>query len=205
MFTRSMGIVVAMFAAFALAGCSMLIPAPPSSSSPSALPTATIAPETPPPTEKPDPTPPVQPIETQKPTALPTSCDELGSAATRATTVDSLAFFGDVEVPTIIVDAEVVLSCYWFAGDVTGVDLVIATVHEHDAIAVLDDAAAQGFTCGGQDGYTMCRLDEEADYFDNTYPVTSFYLYGSGVWLESVGSNLDTTALIDEIAASIWQ
>ena len=195
-------------ATLALAGCSSLIPAggsstPPTSSSEAG---ASASPETPVPTiTQKQTSEPVSPIETHKPTGLPSTCDELGTDTSRAATVDTLEHFPDVPVPTIIQGADVLVSCSWFAGDVTGVDIVIATVQEHDAVAVLDDAAAQGFTCAGEDGYTLCRLDEQATYADNSYPVTSFYLYGSGVWLESVGSNVDVTTWIDDIATSIWQ
>ena len=205
---RFIDISAALLATLVLAGCSTAIPTIGTTSAPPATsaPIETTEPATPTPTLTQKQTSgPVDPIETHKPTGLPTSCDELGSAPTRMITVDNLGFFPDVPVPTIIQGADVLVQCYWFAGDVTGVDLVIATVQEPDAVAVLDNAEAQGFTCDGQNGYTMCRLDEEAKYFDNPYTVTSFYLYGSGVWLEAVGSNMDITTLIDEIAVSIWQ
>ena len=202
---RIKALVAVAFAALMLSGCTPnAIPSStptPSSAAPTTSETAAPSPVvTPKQTSQP-----VDPIETNLPTGLPQSCDELGTATTRAATVDTLEFFPDVPVPTIIQGADVQLSCYWFAGDISGTDLVIAIVDEPDAVIVLEDAATAGFTCGGQNGYTMCRLDEPADYNGNPYTVTSFYLYGSGVWLESVASNIDTTTFIDEIAASIWQ
>lgn len=201
---RMVGISAAVWAALTLAGCSLLIPSNGGtwSSPTSAAPTATNTPQA---SETTEPIPLPSPVETNKLNGLPSSCDQLGSPATRATTVDIVQLYPDTPVPVIIQGADVQLTCYWFAGDVTGIDLAIAIVQEQDAVAVLEDAAMQGFTCGGQSGYTLCRLDEEADYYGNKYPVYSYYLYGSGVWLEAVGSNLDISTLIDEIAVSIWQ
>lgn len=191
--SRIIGAAFAVALAAALAGCGGPAPtvSPPASTapalSPSSAPSVTVSP---PPAEA----------------ALPADCAAVGSAATRAATVDQMTEYGDAagfERP-VSPGATLALGCNWIEGDATGYLLLIS---QADAGAAQDYADAtlpgEGFSCQVDDvGAYICTQTltgtvEPVDTIETIY-------VRDGVWIYQSATNTDGDALLTDLVAGIW-
>lgn len=175
-----------------------------------ALALAACAPEpsgsatTPPPSTSPAPS--VTPTETPTTATLPTDCAQVGSATTRAATVDQLNLQGDGTgfVRPVPPGATLALGCDWFAGDATGFLLLISETDAAAASAYLPTLTAQGWSCGAGAGGEgdMCTITTP----NSQYPVDTVetIITRGGVWIYSSSTNVDGPALLDDLETSIW-
>ena len=166
------------------------------------------SPTTPPPSLSPAPSdtpsaPPTSPAVTAN---VPTDCAQVGSAATRAATVDQLNLQGDGTgfVRPVPPGATLVLGCDWFAGDATGFLLLISETDAAAAGAYIPTLTSQGWECGpgaGGEG-DMCTITTA----NSQYPVDTIetIITRGDVWIYSSASNVDGTALLDDLETSIW-
>ncbi|MEV7694825.1 hypothetical protein AB0N73_15975 [Microbacterium sp. NPDC089189] len=168
---------------------------------PGASPTASA-----PPAPSPSPSPSVTVSPPPAPVALPVDCAAVGSAATRAATVDLMTEYGDAaefERPAPP-DAVLALGCNWIEGDATGYLLLIS---QADAGAAQDHAEATlpgaGFSCQvGDVGAYICTQTltgtvEPVDTIETIY-------VRDGVWIYQSATNTDGDALLTDLVAGIW-
>ncbi len=184
------GLLVAASLAVALAGCG---------SSPEPQETVSATPP-----ESATTTPPAEP--TPDPVVLPTSCDQLGTAATRAATVDTLTLQGDGVgfVRPAPPSAQLVLGCDWFAGDATGILILISTVPDDDTVAYAESTLpADGWTCtvGDTGNYICSKVTPNSQYPVDT---TEVVIARDDVWIYESYSNIDGDLLLADITASLW-
>lgn len=179
-------------AALVLSACAVGTPA----TSPTSL--------TPGPSLSPEPTPTeTSPTQTAN---LPTDCAQIGTAATRAATVDQLTLQGDGVgfVRPAPAGAALALGCDWFAGDATGVLILISTTDAASADAYIASLPAMGYTCGaGADGGSMCTMTTP----NPDYPVDTVETIVSrgDVWIYLSTSNVDGAPLLADLETSIWE
>lgn len=152
-------------------------------------------------------TPSTTPTPTPTPTAeatLPTDCSRIGTAATRAATVDQLTLQGDGTgfVRPAPDGATLALGCDWFAGDATGVLVLISTVDAAAAAAYLPSLAGLGYACAPSESGQTCTMTTP----NSQYPVDSIETIVSrgDVWIYMSTSNIDGAALLADLEASIW-
>ncbi|MET0812528.1 MAG: hypothetical protein ABWY03_05705 [Microbacterium sp.] len=137
---------------------------------------------------------------------VPTDCTQVGSAATRAATVDQLNLQGDGTgfVRPAPEGATLALGCDWFAGDATGFLLLISTTDAASADVTVESLAAQGWTCGaGPDGEgDTCTITTP----NSQYPVDTVetVITRGDVWIYSSATNVDGAALLSDLQTSIW-
>lgn len=179
-------------AAIGLSACD---PGNPDTSPTSLSPGPSLSPE-PTPTES-------EPAQTAN---LPTDCAQIGSAATRAATVDQLNLQGDGVgfVRPAPPGAALALGCDWFAGDATGVLLLISTTDAASADAYIATLPALGYTCGaGADGGSVCTMTTP----NPDYPVDTVETIVSrgDVWIYLSTSNVDGAPLLADLETSIWE
>lgn len=172
--------------ALALTACQ---PGAPAGESPSAVPepTETLAPEEP-----------AGPVFT-----LPADCDHIASGATLA------SVFGQVQ-PRDPADltrpapasATKQLTCSWFAGDVTGGDVIYYATTQADAQAYLDVVSADGYTCVAALDGTRCDKTTTNAEFGTTGIETVFTR--DDTWIYIGTSNLEPAPLLPDIVATAW-
>ena len=146
---------------------------------------------------------------------LPTDCAELGSAQTRATTVDTMQLQSETSDLLDQIEgmawptpqgATLAVGCDWFAGDVTDV-LVLVSTATPDAVATqLGTLDGEGYTCEvSQDLGQTCILPGETTFMDMGAISTQEMVFArDGVWIYMSTSNMDGRALLSEIAASVF-
>ena len=140
------------------------------------------------------------------PTTLPASCDELGTAATRAATVDTLTLQGDGvgfarPAPP---SAQLALGCDWFAGDTTGILMLISSVPDRDGPEYAEATLpAEGWTCQvGDTGNFICSIVTP----NSQFPVdtTEVVVTRDDVWIYTSYTNIDGDLLLSDVTASLW-
>jgi hypothetical protein len=184
-------LVGALVAATLLAACAGSDPAPASSPTSSAS-----TPGTPSPTATP----------TTSPATLPTDCASLGTDETRAAVLNGLSFQGGDYTQFVRPapdSSQLVLGCDWFAGDATGLLVLISTASPSDVAAAAAGLTADGFTCAASDpGAQRCELVTP----HSQYPVDVMetIVARDGVWVYMESSNLDGTPLLDDIVQKIF-
>jgi hypothetical protein len=136
--------------------------------------------------------------------ALPADCEHIASAATLA------SVFGEVDSrdPADLTrpapaSASKQLTCSWFAGDVTGGDVIYYTAPQADGEAYLDVVAADGYTCTEAVGGTRCdKLTSAGDFPVDTYETV---FTRDDTWIYISLTNLgDGAALLPDIVATAW-
>ncbi|MDU0366625.1 hypothetical protein RWH45_05330 [Microbacterium sp. KSW4-17] len=189
-------------AAALLTGCVPEPPSPastatvdsPSATAPSASPTGSAS--TPTPTLTAAPTAP-----TVDPAAIPGSCDDLGTAATRQQTVGGLtAQHADGFVRPAPANATTELSCNWIQEESAGVLLLISTASAADVSTGVDGLDAQGYECQAAEdfGAQYCvKAGGTAQTEDVVVARDSVWIY-----LETV--NVDARAWLSEISSQIF-
>ncbi|MFE7845152.1 hypothetical protein ACFUTX_08165 [Microbacterium sp. NPDC057407] len=179
--------------AFALSACAPTpgaaptdssAPTPSASASPTATPVATPTPE---------------------PAALPSDCSEVGTAETRAATVDGLMLQSDGVgfVRPAPSSAKLMLGCGWFAGDATGVMLLISHVDPDEAAEYAATLPSEGYDCTtGDAGNPVCqKVTPNSDYpVDTVETIVS----REDVWIYLSTSNVDGDPLLSDLNAAIW-
>ncbi|MDQ1206140.1 hypothetical protein QE377_002499 [Microbacterium sp. SORGH_AS 862] len=179
-----------------VAGCTATPDPPPSTSAPAP------SPSTPTPTASVTLAPSPQPPSAQ----IPADCGAVGSAATRAATVDQMTEYGDAAQFTRPVppDASLVLGCNWIVGDATGYLLLISR-------ADADEAQSYAESTLPSEGYS-CQVGDEPAFIcthtigGTTYPVDSVetIYVRDGVWIYQSASNTDGEALLTDLVAAVW-
>lgn len=192
--TLSTVLFVAIFAT-ALAGCAG------GTDGPSASPTTTAsASANPTPTATPTPT------ESVAPVTLPTDCAMLGTDESRDAVLSGLNFQGgdySEFVRPAPAGAALALGCDWFAGDATGLLILISTAAEADVAAAAAALASDGYTCTTDDfGAPVCQKTTP----NSQYPVDSVetIVAREGVWVYMQTSNLDGTPLLSDVIDGIF-
>ncbi|MET0736133.1 MAG: hypothetical protein ABWY55_10905 [Microbacterium sp.] len=154
---------------------------------------------------------PPAPSESSSPTpsaaeaSIPADCSEVGSAATRAATVDQLNLQGDGTdfVRPAPAGAVLALGCDWFAGDATGVLLLVSEVDPTEAEAFATTLPGMGYTCEeGSGGGDVCTMTTP----NSQYPVDTVetIVLRDGVWFYLATTNVDGTALLADLESAIW-
>lgn len=136
---------------------------------------------------------------------LPSDCAAIGSADTRAATVDGLTLQGDGTgfVRPAPASAQLVLGCDWFTGDATGVLLLINRVDADEAAAFAATLPSQGFNCTtGDAGNPVCQKTTP----NSQFPVDTVetILSREDVWIYMSTSNVEGDPLLSDLNASIW-
>ncbi|WP_168627547.1 hypothetical protein [Cryobacterium sp. BB307] len=146
------------------------------------------------------------PSPTASPVTLPTDCASLGTDETRTAVLAGLNFHGGDYTQFVRPapdSARLVLGCDWFAGDATGLLVLISTASPADVAAAAAGLTADGFTCASSDsGAQRCELVTP----HSQYPVDvkETIVARDGVWVYMESSNLDGTPLLDEIVQGIF-
>lgn len=136
---------------------------------------------------------------------VPTDCAAVGTAESRADTVDQLTLQGDgvgFERP-VPEGATLLLGCDWFAGDTTGLLLLISEVDPAAAEAYVATLPDQGYTCvTGDAGNPVCQMVTPS----SEYPVDTVETITSreDIWIYSSSTNLDADMLLSDLNQQIW-
>lgn len=168
--------------------------------------TPTASPTSASPTTSPSPTPSATPTATAAAVTLPTDCAALGTEQSRAAVLDGLGFQGGDYtqfVRPVPANATLALGCDWFAGDATGVLVLISTAPAADVAAAAAALPADGFTCTTDDfGAPVCQKTTPS----TQYPVdvVETVVAREGVWVFMETSNLDGTPLLSDIVDGIF-
>jgi hypothetical protein len=187
-------VALALTAVTALAGCSGGGSDPaPSTSVSSAAPS-------------PSPTPSATPSPTPTPTAaasvsIPSSCDDLGSAATREQTVGGLTSqyaegFERPSPPNATTD----LSCNWIQEESAAVLLIISSARAGDVESGLASLPSQGYQCQAAEdfGAQYCVAPGASTDTEDVVVARD----GTWIYLETV--NVNARAWLSEIASQIF-
>ncbi|MCC4248121.1 MULTISPECIES: hypothetical protein [Microbacterium] len=176
-----------------LAGCAAEEAAPVATET--STPTVTV--ETP--SASPSPTPSVTAASVAA--NIPASCDELGTASSRAETVGDLtAQHADGFIRPAPADARTALSCNWIQEEAAAVLLIISTATDVHVTEGLDALASDGYQCQpAQDfGAQYCmRPGDAAGTEDVIVACDDVWIY-----LETV--NVNARAWLSDIAAQIF-
>lgn len=143
---------------------------------------------------------------------LPTACDTLGTAATRAETTKGLELVestgGAEQAGPEGSTPE--LTCEWFGGDVTGITVTISTMSPAAATAVTDARDDQGYECSQDLGGRLCMSSEAIppgqgpDEIDATIETQDMVFARDGVVVTMSTSNADGQVWFSEIVAGIF-
>lgn len=155
-------------------------------------------------TDEPEPTVSSEPTEPSGPAfTLPADCDSIASAATLATV------FGEVDAvdPADLTrpapaSAVTELTCSWFAGDVTGGDVIFSAAPAADSAAYLSVVEADGYACTEALEGTRCDKTTTNSEFGTTSVETVFTR--DDVWIYIGTSNLEPAPLLPDIVATAW-
>ena len=193
---RTAALVTALLVAGAsLAGCA--------SGTPSAEPTVTVT-VTSTPTIAPTPTP--TPTASTKTAVVPKDCDAVGTAATRAATVDGMTNQDDGTgfVRPAPDGATLALGCDWIEGDATGILLLISEATPAAVTAAVATLPGLGYTCStARAGNPLCTATVQgAQGFPNA--VETIYARDN-IWIYMSASNIDGGQLLSDLAVQMWE
>lgn len=195
---RTAALVTVIFVAGAmLAGCA--------SGTPAAEPTVTVT-VNPTPTEKPSPTPTPTPTASTKTAVVPNSCDSVGTAETRAATVDGMTNQDDGTGFTRPAPegATLALGCDWIVGDATGILLLISEATPAAVTAAVATLPGLGYTCStARAGNPLCTMTVQGrqgspDAVETIYARDNVWIYMSAV-------NIDGGQLLSDLAVQMWE
>ena len=147
------------------------------------------------------------PDPTIAPAVLPSDCGEVGTAATRADTVDRMDLQGDGagfdrSAPE---GAVLKLGCDWMMGDVTGYLLLISTADPTASDEAVGLLTQDGFACTSDDTTgTLCTKAVQRDYSGNPFEVSTSVVSRGDVWIYLESSNIDGEDLLADLTAQIW-
>ncbi len=95
------------------------------------------------------------------------------------------------------------LGCDWFAGDTTGVLLLISRVDPQAATDFIPTLEAEGYTCTtGDAGNPVCQMTTP----NSEYPVDTVETIVSreDVWIYMSATNVDGDLLLSDLNQQIW-
>ncbi|ODT37272.1 MAG: hypothetical protein BGO45_07285 [Microbacterium sp. 71-36] len=177
----------------ALAGCVPEQATPVASES--ATPTVTVATPTPTPTPTPSETP------ASAAANIPASCDDLGTASSRAETVGGLtAQHADGFVRPSPPNATTKLSCNWIQEEAAAVLIIVSTATDADVSTGLQQLASEGYQCqAAQDfGAQYCMRPGDAATSEDVVVARD------DVWIYLETVNVNARAWLSDIAAQIY-
>ncbi|WP_292695953.1 MULTISPECIES: hypothetical protein [unclassified Microbacterium] len=190
---RSVAAAAALVAIAALAGCVPEQATPVASES--ATPTVTVATPTPTPTPTPSETP------ASAAANIPASCDDLGTASSRAETVGGLtAQHADGFVRPSPPNATTKLSCNWIQEEAAAVLIIVSTATDADVSTGLQQLASEGYQCqAAQDfGAQYCMRPGDAATSEDVVVARD------DVWIYLETVNVNARAWLSDIAAQIY-
>ncbi|MBN9213059.1 MAG: hypothetical protein J0I95_16305, partial [Microbacterium sp.] len=183
----------ALVAIAALAGCVPEQATPVASEF--ATPTVTVATPTPTPTPTPSETP------ASAAANIPASCDDLGTASSRAETVGGLtAQHADGFVRPSPPNATTKLSCNWIQEEAAAVLIIVSTATDADVSTGLQQLASEGYQCqAAQDfGAQYCMRPGDAATSEDVVVARD------DVWIYLETVNVNARAWLSDIAAQIY-
>jgi len=134
---------------------------------------------------------------------LPASCTAIASASTLSTVFADVPSRppGDLVRPAPA-SAKKLLTCSWFAGDVTGGDVIYYSAAAADDQAYLSVMTADGYACTAALGGTRCDKTTP----DSQYPVSAIEttFTRDDVWIYLSTTNVDATSLLPDMVATAW-
>lgn len=190
---RSVAAVAALVAIASLAGCVPEQATPVASET--ATPTVTVA------TPSPTPTPTASETPASAAANIPASCDDLGTASSRAETVGNLtAQHADGFVRPSPPNATTKLSCNWIQEEAAAVLIIISTASDADVSAGLQQLASEGYQCqAAQDfGAQYCMRPGDAATSEDVVVARD------DVWIYLETVNVNARAWLSDIAAQIY-
>ena len=136
---------------------------------------------------------------------VPADCAAVGTAESRADSVAQLNLQGDGVgfVRPAPEGATLLLGCDWFAGDTSGVLLLISEVDPAAAEAYVATLPDQGYTCvTGDAGNPVCQMVTP----NSQYPVDTVETITSreDIWIYSSVTNVDAERLLGDLNLQIW-
>jgi hypothetical protein len=155
--------------------------------------------------ESPKPTESVVPTDAPSGPAfsLPADCTAIASASTLNTVFSSVEAVdpNDLTRPAPA-SATKQLTCSWFAGDVTGGDVIYYATTAAAAQAQLPVVEADGYTCAEAFEGTRCDKSTTNSEFGTESTETIFTR--DDTWIYIGMSNLDASPLLPDIVATAW-
>ncbi|MDI9892682.1 MULTISPECIES: hypothetical protein [unclassified Microbacterium] len=190
---RSVAAVAALVAIASLAGCVPEQATPVASET--ATPTVTVA------TPSPTPTPTASETPPSAAANIPASCDDLGTASSRAETVGNLtAQHADGFVRPSPPNATTKLSCNWIQEEAAAVLIIVSTASDADVSTGLQQLASEGYQCqAAQDfGAQYCMRPGDAATSEDVVVARD------DVWIYLETVNVNARAWLSDIAAQIY-
>lgn len=178
-----------------LAGCASGTPAAAPTVTVTVTPTATVAPA---PTQS--------PTQSAKTAVVPQSCDAVGTAATRAATVDGMTNQDDGTGFTRPAPdgATLALGCDWIVGDATGILLLISEATPAAVTAAVATLPGLGYTCStARAGNPLCTTTVQGAQ-GSPNAVETIYARDN-IWIYMSASNIDGGQLLSDLAVQMWE
>lgn len=190
---KSLAAVAALMTIVGLAGCVPEQATPVASET--STPTVTVA--------TPSPTPTPTPTATSASVAanIPASCDDLGTASSRAETVGGLtAQHADGFVRPSPPNATTKLSCNWIQEEAAAVLIIVSTASDADVSSGLAQLTSEGYQCqAAQDfGAQYCTRPGDAASSEDVVVARD------DVWIYLETVNVNARAWLSDIAAQIY-
>jgi hypothetical protein len=174
-----------------------------STTSPTPTPTVTAT-KTATPTPTPTPTPPPPPPAPKSSAAnIPKSCGAVGTADSRADTIDTMKLQSDGTGFTRPVPqgAKLVLGCDWIVGDSTGILLLISTAAPADIVTAIAGMPAQGYECQIADDFGAQECSKPGSNADSEFVIVA----RDDVWVFMQASNINERILLSDLASQIFK
>jgi hypothetical protein len=191
--TTALATTTLLLAALAVTGCA--------SGAPAATPTVTVTVE---PTTAPTPTPTATTPAAKA--VFPSGCDAIGTAATRAATVDTMTLQSDGTgfVRPAPEGAILKLGCDWIEGEATGILILISQAPSAAAVTTaVGTLPGLGYTCGtARAGNPLCELDSTNAHDQKT--METIYARDD-VWIYMSATSIDGGQLLSDLAVEMWK
>jgi hypothetical protein len=192
------GVLALAAAAVVLTGCGG------GTSGPTSSPTASVTPtSTPTPTITPTPTPPPPPPAPKSSAAnIPSDCGSVGTAYSRADTIDTMKLQSDGVGFTRPAPqgADLVLGCDWIVGDSTGILLLISTAASADIETAIAGMPAQGYSCQLAEDFGAQECSKPGSGENDEFVVVA----RDDVWIFMQASNINERILLSDLATQVF-
>lgn len=190
---RSFAALTAVVAIAGLAGCVPEQATPVASET--SMPTITVA------TPTPTPTPTASETSASVAARIPASCDDLGTASSRAETVGNLtAQHADGFVRPAPPNATTSLSCNWIQEEAAAVLLIVSTASAADVSEGLAGLASEGYQCQPAQDFGAQYCSRPGDAADSEDVIVA----RDDVWIYLETVNVNARAWLSDIAAQIY-
>jgi len=132
---------------------------------------------------------------------IPASCDDLGTASSRAETVGDLtAQHADGFVRPAPPNATTKLSCNWIQEEAAAVLLIVSTASDADVTAGLESLASEGYQCQPAQDFGAQYCSRSGDAADSEDVIVA----RNDVWIYLETVNVNARAWLSDIAAQIY-